>query len=327
MAQCNGCLKDNTNGFCSSCETILFDRSKVSPQLKFNWEDISKRIDGQPMGFSISGVQRKGFVGKPKPRGIELVPKMNVNEKSLYILKPLLSQFNLPDQSPANEHLTMQIAKQHFNIKIAECAFVKFANGTPAYITRRFDYDGNGEKLNQEDFVSVLQAAHKYKSKTYQDVGEWLNPLNRIDFLRILIFNFLTGNGDVHLKNISLLETADGDMMLSPSYDLMNTKIHLTDNLLALNLFEELEQTSLPLGEKYSYKSADFVEFGNRLKIKEKIITKIIDTFNNKESDVLAMVDKSFLSDVAKKLYKKNVVKNYKMFRQSKALVSLEIVQ
>jgi serine/threonine-protein kinase HipA len=320
MAQCNGCLKDNTDGFCSSCLTILFDRSKVNPQLKFNWEDISKRIDGQPMGFSISGVQRKGFVRKP--RGTELVPKMDINEKSEYIIKPMLSRFNLPDQSPANEHVTMQIAKQVFNIKIAECAFMNFANGTPAYLTRRFDYAENGEKLNQEDFFSVLKAAHKYTSKTYQDVGEWLNPLNRVEFLRILIFNFLTGNGDVHLKNISLLETADGDMMLSPSYDLMNTKIHLADNLLALNLFEEFEQTSLPLGEVYSYNHEDFIEFGNRLKIREKIITNIIDSFDKKESELLAMVDKSFLSAGAQNLYKNNVVENYKLFRQSKQAAS-----
>lgn len=320
MAHCNGCLKDNTKGFCSSCETILFNRSKVSPQLKFNWEDISKRIDGHPMGFSISGVQRKGFIGKP--RGIELVPKMVIDEKSQYIIKPMLSRFNLPDQSPANEHLTMQIAKHLFSIKIAECAFMNFENGTPAYVTRRFDYNEKGEKLNQEDFVSVLKAADKYKSKTYQDVGEWLSPLNRVDFLRVLIFNFLTGNGDVHLKNISLLETADGDMMLSPSYDLMNTKIHLTDNLLALNLFKELEQTSLPLGEKYNYKSADFIEFGKRLKIKETIITKIIDLFNKKESEIFDMVDKSFLSDEAKKLYKNNVIENYKLFKQSSTVES-----
>jgi len=315
MAQCNGCLKDNISGFCSSCEKILFNRSKVSPQLKFNWEDISKRIDGQPMGFSISGVQRKGFIGKP--RGIELVPKMDVDEKSQYIVKPLLSRFDIPDQSPANEHATMQIAKQLFGIKIAECAFMNFANGTPAYITRRFDYNDDGEKLNQEDFASVLKASDKYKSKTYQDVGEWLSPLNRIDLLRILIFNFLTGNGDVHLKNISLLETADGDMMLSPSYDLMNTKIHLTDNLLALNLFEELEQTSLPLGKIYSYMSEDFIKFGKRLNIKDSIVTKIIETFNKKENEILAMVDKSFLSNDAKNKYKKIVVANYKLFRQS----------
>jgi len=314
MAQCNGCLKDDIKGFCSACEKILFERSKVSPQLKFNWEDISKRIDGLPMGFSISGIQRKGFIGKP--RGVELVPKMDVNEKSQYIIKPMLSRFNLPDQSPANEHVTMQMAKQLFGIKIAECAFLNFDNGTPAYLTRRFDYDDNGNKLNQEDFSSVLQAAHKYKSKTYQDVGEWLSPLNRVDFLRILIFNFITGNGDVHLKNISLLETADGDMMLSPSYDLMNTRIHVADNLLALNLFNEFEQTSLPLGERYNYVSDDFVEFGKRLKIREALITKIVDSFNEKEGEISAMIDKSFLSDDAKQLYKANVVENYKMFRQ-----------
>lgn len=314
MAQCNGCLKDNINGFCSSCETILFDRSKVSPQLSFNWEDISKRIDGQPMGFSISGVQRKGFIGKP--RGKELVPKMNVDEKSQYIIKPMLSRFNHPNQSPANEHVTMQAAKQLFGIKTAECAFMNFTNGAPAYITKRFDYNKKGEKLNQEDFASVLKAADKYESKTYQHVGEWLSPLNKVDFLRILIFNFITGNGDVHLKNISLLETADGDMMLSPSYDLMNTKIHLTDNLLALNLFEELEQTSLPLGEVYTYTSKDFIEFGKRIKIKDAIVLKTIDKFNSKESELLAMIDKSFLSDAAKDLYKTNVIENYKMFRQ-----------
>lgn len=315
MPQCNGCLKDNINGFCTACETTLFDRSKVSAQLTFNWEDISKRIDGYPMGFSISGVQRKGFLGKP--RGTELVPKIGVDEKSEYIVKPMLSRFNLPDQSPANEHLTMQIAKQIFGIKTAECAFMNFANGTPAYITRRFDYNESGEKLNQEDFVSVLNASDKYKSKTYQDVGEWLSPLNKIDLLRILIFNFITGNGDVHLKNISLLETADGDMMLSPSYDLMNTKIHLTDNLLALNLFKEMEQTGLPLGKIYTYSSADFFEFGKRLKIKESIITKTIDMFIAKEKDLPAMVDKSFLVADAKNLYKKIISENYKMFNKS----------
>ena len=317
MAQCNGCLKNNTKGFCSSCEALLFDRSKVKPQLAFNWEAISKRIDGLPMGFSVSGVQRKGFIGKP--RGTELVPKMGINETSQYLIKPLLSRFNLPEQSPANEHVTMQMAKQIFGIKIAECAFVKFANGTPAYITRRFDYNQNGEKLNQEDFVSVLKADNKYKSKTYQDVGQWLSPLNRVDFLRFLIFNFLTGNGDVHLKNISLLETSDGDMMLSPAYDLMNTKVHLTDNLMALNLFEELEQTSLPLGTKYNYSSADFLEFGKRLKIREQIITKMIDSFDTKESAVTAMLDKSFLSDKAKELYKTKVAENYNLFRQAKS--------
>lgn len=267
------------------------------------------------MGFSISGVQRKGFIGKP--RGTELVPKMGLLERSQYIIKPILSRFDLPGQSPANEHVTMQMAKQIFGIKVAECALMNFANGAPAYLTKRFDYNENGEKLNQEDFASVLQTNDKYGSRSYQDVGEWLGPLNRVDLLKLLIFNFITGNGDVHLKNISLLETADGDMMLSPSYDLMNTKLHLMDKFMALNLFTELEQTSLPLGEKYHYTSSDFVEFGNRLKIRQANIQKIIHLFIKSEGRILTMIDKSFLSEEAKVLYKDNVIDNYRAFKQS----------
>ncbi len=105
-------------------------------------------------------------------------------------------------------------------------------------------------------------------------------------------------------------------MMLSPSYDLMNTKIHLADNLMALNLFAELEQTGLPLGEKYIYKSKDFIEFGKRIKIKDSFISKTIDMFNKREKELFDMIGKSFLSDVAKELYKKNVVENYKLFSQ-----------
>ena len=204
MENCFGCLKDNVVGFCSSCEKRLFNRSKIKPQLNFNWEDISKVIDGYPAGFSISGVQTKGFIGKGT--GAELLPNLADGENSIYIIKPMLSRFDLPLDSPANEHVTMQMAKQLYGIRTAECCFMRFANGTPAYVTRRFDYNKNEEKLNQEDFASVLQAdkdhdgKYKYNAKSYEDFGDVLSPLNKIEFIRILIFNFLTGNGDAHLK-------------------------------------------------------------------------------------------------------------------------------
>lgn len=142
--------------FVRSCERSLFNRSRIKPRLSFNWEDISKVIDGFPAGFSISGVQTKGFIGKVK--GAELSPLLAENEKSIYIIKPMLSKFDMPADSCANEHVTMQIARQVFGIRIAECCFMEFANGTPAYVTRRFDYNREEEKLNQEDFASVLQA-------------------------------------------------------------------------------------------------------------------------------------------------------------------------
>ena len=307
MSQCNGCLKDNVNGFCSSCERRLFDRSKINPQLTFNWEDLSKVIDGYPAGFSISGVQTKGFIGKAT--GTELSPTLKDGENSIYIIKPLLSRFDLPTDSPANEHVTMQMAKQIFGIRVAECCFMNFANGMPAYVTRRFDYNENKEKLSQEDFASVLQAQkdaqgrYKYISKTYEDFGNILSPLNKIEFVRILIFNYLSGNGDAHLKNFSLLETVDGDMQLSPSYDLMNTKIHVQDAPIALNLFKELERTSLPRGEVYKYTISDFMELGKRIGVSERVLKKLVKEFSGTKDRMKEMVSKSFLSDEAKKKY------------------------
>lgn len=315
MGHCFGCLKDNVKGFCSSCEKRLFERSKINPQLNFNWEDISKVIDGYPAGFSISGVQAKGFIGKAK--GAELSPILTDNENSIYIIKPMLSRFDLPSDSPANEHVTMQIAKQLYGIRTAECCFMKFANGTPAYVTRRFDYNKDEEKLNQEDFASVLQAQkdndgkYKYTAKTYEDFGDVLSPLNKVEFIRILIFNFLIGNGDAHLKNFSLLETPDGDMQLSPSYDLMNTKIHVNDSPIALNLFRELERTSLPRGQAYSYTINDFIELGKRFDLSDRLLKKIVKEFESTENKVKKMVNKSFLSDEAKQKYLETIEQDF----------------
>ena len=315
MKYCFGCLKDNVEGFCSACEKRLFDRSKIIPQLPFNWEDISKVIDGYPAGFSISGVQTKGFIGKAK--GTELSPTLNHNQNSIYIIKPLLSRFSLQSDSPANEHVTMQMAKQIFGIRTAECCFMKFANGTPAYVTRRFDYNKEEEKLNQEDFASVLQAqkntdgSYKYLAKTYEDFGAVLSDLNKAELIRILIFNLIIGNGDAHLKNFSLLETPDGDMQLSPSYDLMNTKIHVQDSPIALNLFSELERTSLPRGLVYSYSIKDFMELGQRFGLKNRLLKKIVSQFEGSKDKINKMVNKSFLSDKAKKAYLQSVTDNF----------------
>ena len=175
MKRCHSCLKDGVEKFCSACEKRLFNRSKINPKLNFNWEELSKVMDGFPRGFSISGVQTKGFIGKVS--GTELSPILKSGENSMFIIKPLLSRFNLPSDSPANEHVCMQMARQIFGIRTAECCYMTFANGTPAYVTRRFDYNEEEEKLSQEDFASILQAkkndsgSYKYTAKTYEDFG------------------------------------------------------------------------------------------------------------------------------------------------------------
>ena len=167
--------------------------------------------------------------------------------------------------------------------------------------------------LRQEDFVSVLNATpdtndhglFKYNSFTYEDVGNKLNPTDQINFIRILIFNFLTGNGDVHLKNLSLLESTDGDMLLSPSYDLMNTKLHINDPKIAMNLFKEMERTKHNLlTTTYDYKIGDFIKLGKRIGVRERILLSIEKEFRIAKADMLLLVKKSFLSDAGKLSYK-----------------------
>jgi len=318
MANCNGCLKENISGFCSACETKLFDRSKVSNQLGFNWDDIQDRILGQPAGFSISGVQPKGFIGRDKNN--LLAPNRDI--ESMYIIKPFLdTRRTLYIDSPANEHLTMNMAGQLFKISTAKCGLIKFANGEPAYLTRRFDRNKDGNALRQEDFVSVLNATpglndhglYKYNSFTYEDVGNRLNPTDQINFIRILIFNFLTGNGDVHLKNLSLLESSDGDMLMSPSYDLMNTKLHINDPQIAMNLFKEMERTKQNLlTTRYKYQIKDFLELGKRIGVRDRLLAPIEEEFRSAKIDMLSFVDKSFLSDAGKQKYKEVVALHHK---------------
>jgi serine/threonine-protein kinase HipA len=317
MPYCKGCLKENVDGFCPACETRLFDRAGVPAKLSFNWHDIQDRITGYPAAFSISGVQPKGFIGRDKNK--LLAP--NRKNESMYIIKPCLdSRRTLYSDSPANEHLTMSMAAQIFKITTAKCAFMTFENGEPAYLTRRFDRDKEGNRLLQEDFVSVMNASpgpndhglYKYYSYSYEDVGNRLSPADQINFIRILIFNFLTGNGDFHLKNMSLLESPDGDMLLSPAYDLMNTKLHIDDSDLAMNLFKEMERTGGErLSSKYNYTNKDFNELGKRLGIRERILQSIEKEFLASMPAMLKFIGKSFLSEAGKLKYKEVVEEHF----------------
>ncbi len=303
--------------FISNEKTFSISVNMPKSKKRFNWNDIQDRIMGQPAGFSISGVQPKGFIGKDKNN--LLAPNREI--ESMYIIKPFIdSRRNLYKDSPANEHLTMTMADQLFNISTAKCGLVKFANGEPAYLTRRFDRDKEGKMLGQEDFVSVLNATpgtnshglYKYNSFAYEDVGNRLNPTDQISFIRILVFNFLTGNGDVNLKNLSLLESADGDMLLSPSYDLMNTKLHINDPKIAMNLFKEMERTKQDLlTTTYEYKIRDFLELGKRIGVKDRILVSIGKEFRKAKAYMLMLVDKSFLSDTGKLKYKEVVELHY----------------
>lgn len=267
---CLCCMKTTTKNYCPSCISDFFDGNSVDT-LDFDKRGfMSARIDLKDT-MSISGVQDKislGFSDETK-----LLP---VESNGRYILKPQPnSEFKNSFDIPANEHLSMHISSSIFKIDTAKSALIRFQDGELAYITKRFDYtteNKDGElKYDQEDFCSVLNTTsatggknYKYES-SYEDISiaiEKYISASRVaqeDFLRRIILNFLLSNGDAHLKNFSLIRKGK-EMRLSPSYDILNTRMHVDDNEMALDLLKNDEFTTAydALGF-YSY--ADILNF------------------------------------------------------------------
>jgi serine/threonine-protein kinase HipA len=205
--------------------------------------ETNQMFDENRNRMSISGVQEKFSVLLDKNK-LRLI---NENEQGTYILKPIPISGKKPDQMPANEHLTMQIARQVYGIETAENAIIFFKDGSPAYITKRFDVREDGSKLAQDDFASLAKRTPQTHGEHYKYLGSYLDVFELMrnylttykieapKLLRILVFNYLFSNGDAHFKNFSILETPFGDYRLSPAYDLLNSRIHIEDKDFALD--------------------------------------------------------------------------------------------
>jgi serine/threonine-protein kinase HipA len=223
--------------------------------------------------MSISGMQDK--ISLKLERG-RLLPTA---AGGTHILKPIpgavLPAFT--EDVPANEALTMHLAALVGGCSVAAYGLVRLADDTLAYVTRRFDRLDAQTKLMQED-CSVLAGStpatrgknYKY-DYTYEGIGRLLATYcsapgpSCMEFLRRVLFSYLVGNGDAHLRNFSVLRDADGVVRLSPAYDLLSTHIHLPgESALALDLFVDGEMTSSYQALGF-YASADFRELGRRL--------------------------------------------------------------
>ena len=289
----------------------LWGGHRVRPLLDFRKEDfltIQRETAGR---ISISGVQDKISLRLDRNK---LVPTETRGE---YILKPVpLANYPMftPD-IPANEHVTMQLASQVFGIRTAANGLVYFADGEPAYITRRFDRNEEGLPLAQEDFCQLSNRSpdtggsnYKYDS-TYEEVGQILrrfSPSYQIDvekLFRLVVFNYVIGNGDAHLKNFSLLETPFGDFSLSPAYDLLATSIHLPEETrTALDLFEGDLETESYVRNGF-YKRPDFIELAKHFGMSEERALLDLDAFDKERNAVAAIVSRSLLSKDAQAAY------------------------
>lgn len=282
----------------------------VSPILPFSSPSVEiNKFNDNRGRISLSGAQSKysALIRDGKFRLTE------EGERGTHILKPALTDFEKCMDSPANEHLTMQIAKKVFKIETAANALCFFSNGDPAYITRRYDISDDGSRIQQEDFASLAGITadtcgrdYKYTALSYEDIGKLIRkfiPAWRIEIVKyfdLILFNFLFSNGDAHLKNFSVLRNPAGDYRLAPAYDLIDTQIHIPgDSIFALQKGLFSDGRSFPLGVS----NKTFVDFGLAIGIPEITVRHELERFTSDYSEIKSMVEESFLSKESKSEY------------------------
>ncbi len=310
---CPGTLAEGFSSYSPACLRNLFNGKKVSHIFPFasaqTSEESAALFIENRQRISISGVQEKLSLRLEKNRLRLTAP----GEHGLYLLKPIPRDVKHVAQVPANEHLTMQIARQVYGINTAENALIFFADGAPAYITKRFDVKPDGGKRGKEDFASLAGESRelggenfKYDS-SYEEIGLLLQryvPAWKVEiekYFSLVVFNFLFSNGDAHLKNFSLLETPSGDYILAPAYDLLNTHLHVNDDYFALE--RGLFADSTKYRNRFRPSKPDFVEFGKRIGVSERRIEKLLAPFLEKRAMVESLVSRSFLDARSKRGY------------------------
>ncbi len=332
---CPGCYRPNVEGYCLSCRKLLFDGAKVSHVLPFDTPkgDNLPLFQEKTKRLSISGVQLK-YSLRLEGKELQLTQK-----GGQYILKPIPPNVLIvqPEQAPENEHLTMQIAAQLFGIRTAVNALIYFKDGTPAYLTRRFDVKPDSSKFLQEDMAQISGASRhtrgenfKYEG-TYEDIGKLIKehvaayPPALENYFRLLLFNYLFSNGDAHLKNFSLIQTSMGDYTLTPAYDLMCTVLHTpqeTDT--ALDLYKDAME-----GEFYSrygfFGQPEFRMLAEKIGIQPIRAGRILTQLLTSRDKVIQMIKYSLLSEETKGKYQKAYFDKLRRMGLTKDMIALAI--
>lgn len=295
MTNCLFCYQPvETGEYHSKCSKKFFRTTHV-PALELDQEKLNQLAQiTVNERLALTGVQPKISLSLNQEQGNKRLTLVGLWAD--YILKPQSAEFSF---MPEVEDLTMHLAKL-FKIETAQHALIRTSTGELAYITKRFDR-ANGKKIHVEDLcqLSELLTEQKYKS-SYERVGKIIKQyttnsgLDAIKYFRLVLFCFLTGNNDMHLKNFSLMHTDKG-ILFSPAYDLLNVNLIFP---------EDKEDLALSLGgRKRKIKRSDFNQLAMSLALSETVRDNIYKDFSKQIDQVQNMIDRSFLSEEYKKEY------------------------
>lgn len=299
MSNCLFCYRKLDNGqqdYHPTCTKKLFGTSQA-PIVDFDLkelEELAKQFVIQSK--AITGVQPKLSLDIEKPKN-EPSRLTIVGFHGDFILKPPSSYFK---ELPENEDMTMHLARL-VKIRTAEHGLIRLKSGDLAYITKRFDRN-KGKKIAVEDFCQLSEnlTEHKYRGSV-EKIGKLIYTFTKNQgyeaqrLFELVLFCYLTGNADMHLKNFSLIENTFGEFELSPAYDLVNTAIVMP---------EDKEESALNInGKKRKLNLDDFKVLATSLKINDKSLTAIYKRFETVFPVWISWIEHSFLSDEMKESY------------------------
>jgi serine/threonine-protein kinase HipA len=256
--------------------------------------------------LSIQGVQ-------PKLSALISVASQQfeiVDQFGNYIIKP---QNDIFPELPENEDVTMRMAKV-FGLEVPFHGLVYSKDGSLSYFIKRFDRYGKGKKYATEDFAQLTGNSRDTKydftmEKLVKVIDEYCTfpAVEKADFFKRVLFCFVTGNEDMHLKNFSVITKA-GKTTLAPVYDFLNSSVSIKN---------PQEETALSLkGKKSNFKSMEWIDYfaKERLELNDKTIDTILSNMNKSVSRWTELVEISFLSNAMKEKYLKLMDNRIKRF-------------
>ena len=298
MSRCLYCYKElnaNETDFHKACSKRFFG-SATPPLLALDQEQLENLAREIVIkSIAVTGVQPK--LSLQLEKSPDQAPRLTlVGLYGDYILKPPSKEYPC---LPENEDLTMHLAES-VGIRTAAHSLIRLSSGELAYITRRFDRH-NGQKIAVEDFCQLTETLteHKYRGSV-EKIGKLVRQFTtnkgyeQQRLFEVILFCYLTGNTDMHLKNYALIENPLGQYELTPAYDLLSTLLALPDE----------EESALTInGKKNRLKRTDFDSLAKALQINEKTVSAIYQRFAKALPTWQQWIERSFLSNEMKEKY------------------------
>ncbi len=311
--KCLFCYKDLKEGqkdYHPACARKFFGTKGVPslPYVRAQLGDLARKVVRAQT--TLTGVQAKLSLdidkgGRNRPDRFTIVGLWGK-----FILKPQTDTYRA---LPELEDVTMHMAEAA-RIATVPHALIRFRDGELCYITRRVDRRDDGSKVPMEDMCQLTERLTEYKYKgSYEQIAKAIRrysaapQLDVVNFWEVVVFSWITGNADMHLKNFSLYNPDGAGYTLTPAYDMLSTHLAMP---------EDNEELALTLnGKKRKLRRDDFIKSITSSGVDAKVIDNMARRFGRALPQWFWLIDRSFLPEDMRRAYKSLILRRIIMLR------------